>query len=110
MARFVLLYFKDDKRAEEYVGVSLFTGARVVGIYQDPRHEPCKCVGDHDWTKYPRMWKHHSKYGWPLHAVCGRIHKLHRACYGMRMFQVFGRNLLPENETPKSLRNPEGFK
>lgn len=107
MARFVLLYFKDDKRADEYVGVSLFTGARVVGIYQDPRHEPCKCTDFGPTSNMSRQGDLHKKYGWFVHKKCRRISKDHRKTYGTKLFQLFGTNLLPRKQTPNILRNPE---
>lgn len=110
MSKFVLLYFKDDERADAWVGTSLFGGARVVGIYQDPHHKPCSCSDFNPKSNMSRNLRFHTKYGWPLHVKCGRISKWHRNGYGKRLFAALGRNLLSENQTPPQLRNPEGFK
>lgn len=107
MARFVLLYFKNDKRAEDYLGISLFQGARVVGIYQDPRHEPCSCSDFGPGSNKSRMGDLHRKYGWFIHKKCRRVSKEHRQMYGTRLFQIFGANILATDQTPKLLRNPE---
>lgn len=112
MARFVLLYFKDDKAAERFVHNwdpdrrIEDDQLRVVGIYKDPTHKPCDCTGDHSSVRQNRF---HTKYGWYVHGVCGRVSKLWRPNYGKRLFQVFGLNMLPREHTPKSLQNPETF-
>lgn len=103
MARFVLLYFRDDEAAEEFTSFSEFKGLRVVGMYRDPHHKPCSCDG-RQW-KNNRMWAIHKTYGYPVHKACGRISKNWRASYGRRMFGVFGTNLLPLNETPRIFRD-----
>lgn len=103
MGMFVLTYFKDDERAKEFVDFSEFKGVRVVGIYKDPLHEPCKC-GPDQW-KNNRMWGLSRVHGWPVHLACGRVSPHFRAGYGKRMFQVFGRNLLPVKQTPKIFRD-----
>jgi hypothetical protein len=100
MSRFVLIWFKEDEDAENYVNSSVFAkGHRVVGMYQDARHKPCSC-DNMTWINN-RMWGISKKYGWPVHHVCGRVSKTFRESYGRRMFQVFGTNLLDIKETPK---------
>lgn len=103
MARFILLYCKDDKAADLFTHSLEDDQIRVVGVYQDPTHKPCDCKGDHT---SPRQNRFHSKYGWYVHGGCGRVSKLWRSNYGKRIFQVFGFNLLPREHTPKSLQNP----
>lgn len=103
MARFVLVYFKDDKAADEFVHFSEFKGQRVVGVYKDPQHSPCTC-GEKQWRSN-RMWGINKNFGWPVHKGCGRISPHWRRGYGKRMFQVFGKNLLPLNETPTMFRD-----
>lgn len=103
MARFVLVYFKKDEQAQEFVNFAEFKGRRVVGVYKDPHHRPCDCGSD-QWRSN-RMWGISKAYGWPVHKACGRISAGWRASYGKRMFQVFGTNLLPMNQTPKIFRD-----
>lgn len=103
MARFVLVYFKRDEDAREFVQFAEFKERRVVGVYRDPQHKPCDC--GNDVFKVHRSWGFHKRYGWHIHKKCGRISRNWRAGYGKRMFQVFGRNLLPMNQTPKIFRD-----
>lgn len=108
MAKFVLAWFKDDAEADWFADNNApgETTIRVVGIYKDPTHKPCSCAGDHSSVRQNRF---HSRYGWYVHGVCGRVSSLWRPNYGKRLFQVFGMNMLPRNQTPKSLQNPETF-
>lgn len=103
MARFVLMYFRQDEDAEEFVALSTFAKRKIVGIYRDPLHKPCEC--GNEVFRNNRLWGLHRIYGWPVHKKCGRISKGWRSSYGKRMFQVFGKNLLPWSETPKSFRD-----
>lgn len=100
MGMFVLVYFKDDEKAKEFTQKS--TG-RTVGIYKDPLHSPCSCGGEQ--FKSTRTWSLSKIHGWPVHTACGRVSPYFRSGYGKRMFQVFGRNLLPVSQTPKIFRD-----
>lgn len=106
MARFILLHFKDDNESELFVSsIREDAAGRVVGIYQDPRHKPCSCnqASGHN----VRGWGIHPKYGWWVHQICGRVGELYRASYGRRLHGALGKNLLPVEKTPNSLRNPQ---
>lgn len=105
MARFVLLYVKDDAHVDPIL--ERFdhgdVKAKVVGVYKDPQHRPCEC-GPDEW-RHNRMWGINRNFGWPVHKGCGRISPNWRRSYGKRMFQVFGKNLLPLDKTPRIFRD-----
>lgn len=106
MARFVLLYFGDDERAQAFIDS---TRTKVVGLYDDPRGDNlCKCKTQ-SVTTTNRGWEMHAYWGWQLHPFCKRAGKWWRAEYGKRLFRALGTNLLPRENTPAMMQSPQGW-
>jgi hypothetical protein len=106
MARFVLLYFGDDDRADTFVES---TRHKVVGLYDDPRGPSvCKCKSQTPETTN-RGWTMHPYWGWQVHPFCNRAGKWWRAEYGKRLFRALGVNMLPREDTPSIMQGPQGW-
>lgn len=77
---------------------------RCVGMYRIPT-QFCSCASNT--REKMKSWSRGRKYGWFIHADCGKPSPAWVRGLGRRMSTVLGRNLMPLEEVPEEWRDPE---
>jgi hypothetical protein len=79
-------------------------GYKIIGLFQMPRNSDPTCggfCGEFGWGRNREL-------GHMQHS-CGRRGRGWRKAFQGWMFDTFGKNRLPRNQTPTFLQNPEGW-